>query len=266
MSGVRTIRYGRLGDRSLRLVRKGREFFGMSDGEVCTQGSDAEDVWRRLHDDAGKTDPRYYGYEGARARFRSFFSDGFGSSEYLSEERNYKIAARELLERSAPIEDALEGCGLGEAVLGVYRATNLLSQYEMMRVQDLLRGERADAFVRAAAGFAAEPTTMTLSALEKTLKVDGCAKWTVATYLPYLWRPRAHMFLKPQATTEFAARVGHRFASDYTPGLEIGVYESLRELTRETEKEVAEFSPRDWIDVQSFIWVVGNYREEAESG
>jgi hypothetical protein len=37
------------------------------------------------------------------------------------------------------------------------------------------------------------------------------------TYLPFLWRPEAHMFLKPEITTEFAARVGHRLADDYEP-------------------------------------------------
>jgi hypothetical protein len=48
------------------------------------------------------------------------------------------------------------------------------------------------------------------------------AKWTVVTYLPFLWRPGAHMFLKGEVTTEFAARVGHRLADDYEPRLDIG--------------------------------------------
>ena len=249
----------------LRLVKKGDEFFGVVKGKVCTQGGDAEDVWRRLQEDQGKADPRYFGYDGAKARFRAFFPQGFRSEEYLAEERNYKAKARAMLEEAAPLGEALEGRGLGEAVLGVFRATNLLSPFEMMRVQDLLRGGNADPFGRAAARFAHNTTAMTLLGLERVLKAEDCAKWTVATYLPYLWRPDMHMFLKPQATKDFAARVGHRFASVYTATLEFDVYEALRDLTRKTETEVAELDPQDWIDVQSFIWVVGNYREDEQS-
>ncbi len=72
------------------------------------------------------------------------------------------------------------------------------------------------------------------------------------------------MFLKPEASKDFAARVGHRFHLDYEPGLEVGVYESLLDLAERTAGELADLNPRDRIDVQSFIWVVGNYREGRE--
>jgi hypothetical protein len=98
--------------------------------------------------------------------------------------------------------------------------------------------------------------------MERALKPYNSAKWTVVTYLPFLWRPEEHMFLKPEAMTDFAARVGHRFASDYDPSLDIAVYESLLDLALRTSDELAELKPRDRIDVQSFIWVVGNYKED----
>ena len=59
----------------------------------------------------------------------------------------------------------------------------------------------------------------TLARLEATLKPYESAKWTVATYLPYLWQPERHMFLKPEVSKDYAARVGHPFASVYEPGL-----------------------------------------------
>jgi hypothetical protein len=70
------------------------------------------------------------------------------------------------------------------------------------------------------------------------------------------------MFLKPEVTKDFAARVGHRFASDYEPQLDFAVYESRHDLTSKTEAELAKLKPRDRIDVQSFIWVVGGYERE----
>jgi len=143
----------------------------------------------------------------------------------------------------------------------VFRATNLLSPFEKTRLQKLLRGKSADAFVRAAAQFTLGAGTPALLYMERALRPHDNAKWTVVTYLPFLWRPQVHMFLKPEVTQDFAARVGHRFRFDYAPRLDIGVYDSLLDLARQTEQELAELHPRDRIDVQSFIWVVGAYNE-----
>jgi len=136
--------------------------------------------------------------------------------------------------------------------------------FEKVRLQDVLRGPNADSFIRAAARFAIGDTKPALLEMERALRPDDSAKWTVVTYLPFLWRPDQHMFLKPEVTGDFAVRVGHRFASDYEPGLNIAVYDSLLDLAARTSAELADLNPRDRIDVQSFIWVIGAYREETE--
>jgi hypothetical protein len=97
--------------------------------------------------------------------------------------------------------------------------------------------------------------------MERALRPHDNAKLTVVTYLPFLWRPEEHMFLKPEVIRDFAARVGHRFASDYEPRLDYAVYESLLDLARKTAAELADLKPRDRIDVQSSICVVGGYKE-----
>ena len=88
--------------------------------------------------------------------------------------------------------------------------------------------------------------------------------WTVATYLPFLWRPDAHMYLKPEATRDYATRVGHPLASLYKPQLNFDVYTSLLDLADETSRELSDLDPRDRIDILSFIWVVGDYKEDSE--
>lgn len=70
----------------------------------------------------------------------------------------------------------------------------------------------------------------------QALKPHDNAKWTVVTYLPYLWRPDTHMFLKPEVTKNFATRVGHRFAAEYEPRLSLTVYESLLDLATGIER------------------------------
>ncbi len=264
MSIAETVRTGSLGKRALRLVKKDGQFFGLADGKICTEGDNADDVWRRLHDEAGKSDPKYFGFTGARSRFLKFFPNGFHSNGYTSQERNYKLAAKAKLDELAPLEQAVDGTGLGEAVLSVFRATNMLSSFEMMRVQDVLRGSHADDFIRSAARFALDGGKGNLFSMEQALKPHDNAKWTVATYLPYLWRPDTHMFLKPEATKDFATRVGHRFASDYEARLHLPVYESLLALVHKATLELADMEPRDRIDIQSFVWVVGDYQDGRE--
>lgn len=102
--------------------------------------------------------------------------------------------------------------------------------------------------------------------MANALGPHGAAKWTTVTYLPFLWRPDVHMFLKPEVTRRFAGRVGHQFEHHYAAALHPSVYDSLLDLVAETKAELEVLAPRDNIDVQSFIWVVGEYNIEDEQG
>lgn len=259
MGKIQTIRSGKLGKTELRLVKKDGTIYGLADGKIYIEGSDPDDVWRRLHDEAGKANPNYFGYDGARSRFLKSFPGGFHSADYVNAERQYKLDAKDRLEKTAPLETAVHASGLGEAVLAAFNATNLLSPFEKMRVRDALRSPAADSFISAAARFTLGEGKPALLEMEEALKPHDAAKWTVVTYLPFLWRPEMHMYLKPAVTTDYAARVGHRFAADYEARLNFGVYESLLDLVRKTEAELSDLNPRDGIDIQSFIWVVGAY-------
>jgi hypothetical protein len=263
----RTIKETKLDGSILRLVQKDKAFIGiiLADGGIKIQidGTSADDVWRRLHDEAAKANPKYAGFDGARNRFLYWFQGGFYSVNYLANERSYKAKAKSDLESKAPLESAATGSGFGNAIWSVFQ-TNLLSPFEKMRVRDVLRGPTADAFIQAAARFTLGEGKPALLDMERALKPHDSAKWTAVTYLPFLWRPEQHMFLKPEATKDFAERVGHRFARDYEPRLNIAVYDSLLDLAVKTMDELEDLKPRDRIDVQSFIWVVGDYKDGRE--
>jgi hypothetical protein len=228
------------------------------------EGDDAGDVWRRMHDEAAKSNPKYFGFDGARNRFLHFFPNAFQSSGYAERERDYKVAAKSKLDSSAPVQEAVTGSGFGEAILAVYRATNLLSPFEKTRMQEVLRGPNADPFIQAAARFTLGEGKPALLDMERALKPHDNAKWTVVTYLPFFWRPDQHMYLKPEVTKDFASRVGHRLASGYEARLNTDVYDSLLDLAAKTASELTDLKPQDRIDVQSFIWVVGNYKMDSE--
>jgi hypothetical protein len=175
-------------------VRKDSRFFGLADGKVCAEGEDPDDVWRRLHDEAGKANPKYFGFDGARARFLRFFPNGFHSAGFTSAERDYKVAAKQRLDETAPLEQAVSGSGLGEAVLGVFGATNLLSPFEKMRLQKVLRGPMADELVRAAARFTLGEGKRALLQMERALRPHDSAKWTVVTYSRFCGDRRSTCF------------------------------------------------------------------------
>ena len=265
---VETVWRGSFGEQKLRIVKKDGQYHGVIDNRACIAGPDWRVVQQQLHEEAGKLDARYFGFDEARARFRGFFPDAFDSERYNSKERDYKVRAKELLDSNVPCAEALSGTGFGENALAVFRGTNLLSPFEKVKVTDMLRGPSADKFVQTAAGFACDCSSQALGRLARVLKPHDCAKWTIATYLPFLWRPDFHMFLKPEATRDFAAGVGHEFGISYQPQIQFDVYESLLDLADRTSRELVGLSPRDRpldrIDIQSFIWVVGNYRKDQD--
>jgi hypothetical protein len=264
---MQTIQQEDRGTLTLRLLQTGAGYSGVivnkSGGRVALiDGTDRNDVWRRLEDEAAKTRKGYIGFDGARARFLRFFPQGFETPLYAQYEREYKDKARDKLERFAPLEQALRAEGLGKVILEVYRGTNLIEQrFELRRVQDLLRSPSADGFIRAAAKLANGAGATALAEMAQLAKPYECAKWTVVTYLPFMWRPETHMFLKPEVTKEFAERVGHQMIHAYKPTLDMSVYDSLQDLALRTEYEIADLHPHDRIDVQSFIWVVGKYKD-----
>ncbi len=273
---AKTIRTGRLGKIDLRLVDLNGVLHGVADENgkrivhvQAESGEDGDRVWSKLQSEVGSKGVSYFGYDGARARFLKYFPDGFASDAYVGDgdrngtgERAYKLRAKAMLEDVAPLEAAATGSDFGPAVRRVFQATNLLSPFEMPRIGDVLKGVNADAFVRGAARFALGDVKAGLAEMEKATKQDGAAKWTVATYLPFLWRPDLHVFLKPEVTKDYAARVGHRFADAYEAALRPEVYESLRDLYGKTGAAISDLGPRDNIDLQSFIWVVGEYKDE----
>jgi len=264
---MKTIREEPFGNVRLRILEKGDAYVGIviSKGKVSApiEGEDPDELWAQLRREAGTHAAGYVGYDGAKARFLEHYPAGFSDPEYFESktrgERNYKLAAAEKLRTTLPLEAAIDAQDAGEAALAVFRATNLVSPFEQTRLQAALRGPNADDFVRGAAAFTMGDIKTGLDRMARALKPDDVAKWPAVTYLPYLWRPDEHMFLKPEVTKEFATRVGHPFAHEYTSELTAETYLSLLDLAREIGEKIADLEPSDNIDIQSFIWVVGKY-------
>ncbi|MGZ0071988.1 hypothetical protein ACT9ST_09815 [Sphingobium limneticum] len=229
------------------------------------EDADEEKLLARLRNEAGRLHPDYVGFDGAMRRYLRFFPGGLYSAANASSERGYKERAAERLRASLSIEKALDADvedATALAKAGIQ--TNMLSPFEAARFRDTLQGETGGRFLRGAAAFATGDYDAGALAMAAAVQPHGRISWPILTYLPFLWDYERHMFLKPTVTADFADRVGHDFHHAYSPEPNAETYRSLLDLVDTTRSAIASLQPRDNIDIQSFIWVVGEYREGDE--
>lgn len=231
-------------------------------GEILSDENEDRLV-ARLRNEAGKLEPNYIGMDGAIARFLEFMPGGLRGERSVSEERDYKVAASRELNAVLPLERALEATEKDAAAVRRARVwLNILSPYEAMHLKTVLEKSEGPAFLRAAARFATGDYAAGAQGMETSLRKYGNQSWPKATYFGYLWRPTQNMFCKPTVTQDFAQRIGHEFQHVYEPGIDGQVYASLMDLADLTLTATRPLGAEDYIDVQSFIYVVGGYAEK----
>lgn len=204
-------------------------------------------------------------------KFISLFPQGFNDPEYFKEERNYKWAAHEKFlntlgnNQGRNLLNSGEIAELTQRALSVCSKVNLLSPYENMAFHDALQNKEAAAqYFRAlfdlldAEKISREVFDPYLDSVNRLPREDGKARvatWPVATLLPFLALPDRHMFLKPGVTAEAAESLAFDF--NYDAQLNWKTYDSLLSMGNTYRDLVHHLGPRDFIDVQSFIWVAG---------
>ena len=89
-------------------------------------------------------------------------------------------------------------------------------------------------------------------------------KWTLPTYLLFLYSPETDFFVKPRVVTRFAEFVGLEAKFQGAPAAEL--YATLLTLAGELKEAMAAFGPVDLIDIQSVAWIVGGAGESDHEG
>lgn len=263
-----------MGDAVIRIL-PGKE--GGYDGVVVRSGKRGEilhddefELLRaRLRNAAGTLHPNYFGIDGAIKRFLGFMPGGFKGPRYNAHdgERRYKVDAHKALVAIIPLETANQSTSSDAAALAsAFRKdqlwTHMPSLQESTRLKETLASNDGQEFVHSAARFATGDYRGGIAGMKNAIANHGSLSWPIATYLPFLWDPEHHMFLKPNVTRDFAERIGHSFAYKYEASLDPLVYESLLDLAAYTRTAIKSLEPADGIDVQSFIWVVGEYPDD----
>lgn len=210
-----------------------------------------------------------------KSRFRSLpdsiqfflktFPEGFHGERLEHDERNYKMEAHELAKEllaAAGLKGLVKSGDFAEIctrAMKVVNATNLIFPNEKMQLKDGLReAESQQAFASALVNllYGSEDYEQRFVQFTDMLEEIQAAKWTTATYFPYIVFPKEHMFLKPAVTQAAAELCG--FELSYQSTLNWKTYERLLAFARWLFDELTrqELRPRDMIDIQSFIWCI----------
>ena len=196
--------------------------------------------------------------------FLERYPHGFYGSRFIEEERGYKVRAHQLaqqtlckseMDRLLPTDQFAEIC---RRVLQVSsNATNLIFPNEKMSLRDGLASPASqEAFVKSLYDllYGDDDLKLRFERYVGVLDDIGAAKWTTATYFLFFMYPEQHIFLKPTVTQNAADISG--FEINYRPALNWHTYKSVLRFANYLKAELVELSPRDMIDVQSFMWCI----------
>jgi hypothetical protein len=76
------------------------------------------------------------------------------------------------------------------------------------------------------------------------------------TIFGFLGNPEEHIFLKPRVTQIAAEKYQFDFRYKSRPNWD--TYQSLLEFAQQVQHDMNVYQPRDYIDLQSFMWVMGS--------
>ncbi len=197
--------------------------------------------------------------------FLERYPGGLYGDRYLEWERNYKVEAHELAAvvlGRATLEPLLSAGAFAEIcrrAMQVVNKTNLIFPQEKMSLKDGLKsagGEQAFAEALFATLHGEDTQPSRFNHFARALHDLGAAKWTVATYFPFLLYPGEHQFIKPTNVKNAAAICAFDIA--YTSSPAWPAYERMLRFSDylKSELERAGLKPRDNIDVQSFMYCI----------
>jgi hypothetical protein len=205
-----------------------------------------------------------------RRKFLRYFPKGFRDPQYLEWERDYKWSAHrrwdELLGKE-PFQALLKARQFREIAgraVRVESRTNLLFSFEKMAIRDAVRSEEgARAFAEGLYPFLHGPG-LPASRFERWCSVvDSLPRrqtrvrtWPVVTVFGFLAQPEFHIYLKPTVTRTAALKYGFDIGYTSLPSRE--AYERMTNFAARILDDLQDLAPRDMIDVQSFIWILGS--------
>jgi hypothetical protein len=203
-------------------------------------------------------------------KFLYYFPGGYQGKKYIAWERDYKrsahIAWQEQLNKATfktLLQDA-DYIEIARRAVNIESKTNLLFSFEKMALRDAVKTtESARLFAEGLFDFIYGSASLQrrfedyrdmLSTLP--VKQTRVLTWPVLTIFGFIADPSTHIYLKPTVTK--IAAIKYKYDFQYSPKPSWEVYQSLLSFAEQIRKDTSKWKPRDMIDIQSFIWVMGS--------
>lgn len=203
-------------------------------------------------------------------KFLRYFSNGFIDEKYIAWERQYKIDAhRQFQERlnRASYKKLLASKAyetIAQAAIQTEAKTNLLFSFEKIAVRDAVKSAEGSEMFATGLYEWLHGNGLVQRRFEKFVNVVShlprkqtrVLTWPLVTVFGFIAEPDKHIFLKPKVTR--AAAEKYRFDLDYITPPNWDTYESLLSFADQIRRDTKQLGPKDYIDMQSFIWVLGS--------
>jgi hypothetical protein len=204
-----------------------------------------------------------------RKKFLRNFSDGFSGEKYGRLERDSKweahlawndMLSREEFKRLLLLREYKE---IAQRAVRIVSRTNLLLSFEKILLSDAIQSEAgAEIFSRAlfSSVYPGEPNRKTFDQFARALmllprKQARVLTWPLQTIFTFIAQPMRHIFLEPRVTQIAAEH--YRFPFAYKPQVNWKTYQCMIAFAEQVRADIADLSPRDMMDLQSFIRVQG---------
>ena len=205
-----------------------------------------------------------------KKKFLHFFPKGFQDEKYYSWERTYKWETHKqwkLLLNRTIFEDLLKKGNFEEIchkATKIEAKTHLLFSFEKMAIRDALKTREAQRlFAEALYQFiyqqdAIERKFEKWSGVVASLprKQTRVLTWPILTIFGFIAEPKKYIYFKPTVTRKAALLYGFDLFYESPPSLK--TYISFLEFIKLLRRDLKELQPKDLIDIQSFIWVLGS--------
>jgi len=217
-----------------------------------------------------KKDPVQKKRAKCRRKFLYYFKKGYQDTTYVSWERQYKLDAHFQFQQELNEADysTLLKKGkfseIAQKAVRIESRTNLLFSFEKMALRDAVKtGEGARDFARGLFEYVYgkaslqerfEAFSEVLSGLPR--KQTRVHTWPLQTVFGFIANPQENIFLKPRVTQVAAEKYAYDFLYRSRPNWD--TYKSLLDFAEAVRKDTSDLKPQDYIDLQSFIWVMGS--------
>jgi hypothetical protein len=203
-------------------------------------------------------------------KFQYYFPGGYQGRKYQHWERNYKWEAhlrwQEKLNKKEfkRMLQAGKFTDIAKLAISIESKTNLLFSFEKMALRDAVKEPLpAKLFAKGLYDLlhGSKPLKERFENYRAMLaklpvKQTRVLTWPVMTVFGFIAKPDEHIYLKPTVTK--AAAKKYKFEFSYSSKTNWDTYESLLKFAEQVRRDTARFRPRDMIDLQSFIWVMGS--------